>query len=127
MLAFRIEVDGHEPFVAGVEDWSVLSVHVNAVRAEAYMREADDLDFSVGGMTRDDEAGIAYHFRWPRIPLKVGSTVRVTLVETESPEPPIKRYRADRDVQENPFTEEEWREMRRQDYLKLKQEFEGKA
>jgi len=31
---------------------------------------------------------------------------------------------SDKAVQENPFTEEELKEMRRQDYLELKKEFE---
>ena len=124
MLAFRIEVDDHPPLVAGVEDWAVLSVHVNAVCASAFKRDADDLDFSVGGMTKDNEEGIAHHFRWPRVPLKIGSAVRVTLIEADTADPPVKRYRADKEVQENPFTEEEMREMRYQDYLAFKKEFE---
>jgi len=75
-------------------------------------------------MTKDNEEGIAHHFRWPRVPLKIGSTVRVTVVEVDSVDLPVKRYRADKEVQENPFTEEEMREMRYQDYLALKKEFE---
>ena len=125
MLAFLIELDGQPPLVAGVEDWSLISVHINAVRAEAYSREADDLEYSVGGLTTKNAEGISHHFRWPRVPLKVGSKVTVTLVETAVPEAPAKRYRADKEVQESPFTEEEWREMRRQDYLALKKEFES--
>jgi len=127
VLALHIEVDDHPPFSAGVEDWAILSAHLNAVRGEVYKRETDDLDFSVNGMTREDENGVAHHVRWPRIPLKLGSTVRVTLVEASSTEPPIKRYRADKDVRENPFTDDEVREMRRQDYLALKRDFEGEA
>jgi hypothetical protein len=37
----------------------------------------------------------------------------------------VKRFRSDHEVQENPFTEEEMREMRYNDYLNLKEEFEG--
>ena len=48
----------------------------------------------------------------------------VTVVDTDHPDPPTKRYRSDKEVQENPFTEEELKEMRRQDYLELKKEFE---
>lgn len=124
MLAFRIEVDDHPPLVAGVEDWKILALHVNAVRGSAYKRDEDDLDFSVGGMTKDNEEGIAHHFRWPRVPLKIGSTVRVTIVNANTADPPVKRYRADKEVQENPFTDEEMRKMRFQDYLALKKEFE---
>ena len=124
MLALRIEIDDHPPLVAGVEDWAILAAHVNAVCASAYKRDSDDLDFSVGGMTKDNEEGVAHHFRWPRVPLKIGSTVRITLVNTDTADPPAKRYRADKEVQENPFTEDEMHEMRYQDYLALKKEFE---
>lgn len=124
MLAFKIEIDDKLHAVAGVEDWSVLALHVNAVRSKSHLPEADDLDISVGGLTTSDEEGIAHHFRWPRVPLKVGSTVKVTLVESETTDPPAKRYRSDREVQDSPFTEEEARELRRQDYLELKKEFD---
>jgi hypothetical protein len=127
MLAFRIEIDDHPPLVAGIEDWSVLSMHVNAMRGDAYKQEKDDLDFSVGGLSTKSPEGVAHHFRWPRIALKIGSTVKVTLIDSDSPDSPAKRYRSDAEVQESPFTEEEWRELRRQDYLELKKEFEGEG
>ena len=66
MLAFRIEVDDRPPLVAGVEDWAILSLHVNAVCASAYKRDADDLDISAGGMTKDDA-------RRNRIPLPLAA------------------------------------------------------
>jgi hypothetical protein len=49
--------------------------------------------------------------------------VVVTLVDTTAPDAPFKRYRSDRDVQEDPFTVDEIREMRLQTYLELKKEF----
>jgi hypothetical protein len=125
MLAFRIEVDGQPPLIAGVEDWSVLALHVNAIRGEAHQREADELVCSVGGLTMKNPEGISHHFRWSRIPLKLGSTVKVSIVEAETSNPPVRRYCSGSEMQENPFTEEEQREMRRQDYLALKKEFEG--
>lgn len=47
----------------------------------------------------------------------------VTIVETDSPTEPVKRFRSDAEVQEDAFTEEEARQMRLQDYLELKKEF----
>ena len=35
--------------------------------------------------------------------------------------------RSDKEVQENPYTEDEWRDMKYRDYLELKKEFEGDA
>jgi len=124
MIAFLVEIDGERTVLAGVEDWSILALHINAMRAEAKPDEGDDLHFSVGGLTLPDSGQQHYHFRWPRKDLKVGSVVKVTIVESESVDPPIKRYRSDAQVQENPFTEEEIREMRYKDYLSLKAEFE---
>ena len=125
MLAFRVEIDGERPLVAGVDDWSILALHVNAVRADKGGSAEDELFFSVGGLTTENSEGVSHHFRWPRVPLKIGSTVIVTLTETNSADTVAKRYRSDKEVQEDPFTEEEAREMRRQDYLVLKKEFEG--
>src|SRR5258706_265531 len=128
MIAFEIEIDGERYVVAGVEDWSILSMHITAKRAErdnVPTGEPPDVDASAGGLTLYDADRISYHFRWPRKDLAVGSSVTVKIIETSSADPPVNRYRSDREVQENPFTEEEWKQMRHDDYLKLKQEFEG--
>jgi hypothetical protein len=125
MLALQIEIDDQPPLIAGAEDWSVLSAHVNALRGNPEEKNEPDLDMSVGGLTGRNTEGVAHHFRWARVPLKIGSTVKVTLVEVASVHAPAKRYRSDSKVQEDPFTEEELREMRRLDYLELKKEFEG--
>jgi len=68
--------------------------------------------------------GVAYHVRWRGRDLTVGSRVTVSIVDTGHPDPPVKRYRSDKEVQESSFTEEELKEMRRQDYLELKKEFD---
>lgn len=121
MLAFQIEIDGVPVVVAGVPDWGILALHVNASRgdpkAKALSARADDIGFSVGGLSERSVDGEAHHFRWKRQPLSVGSRVVVTVVETETPDPPLKRYRSDSKVQECPFDDEELREMRWQDYL----------
>ena len=69
--------------------------------------------------------GAAYHVRWSGRDLTVGSMVTLSVVNTDRPDPPIKRFRSDKDVQESAFTDEELKEMRRQDYLELKKEFGG--
>ncbi len=74
-----------------------------------------------------DDENIRYHFRWPRLDLEVGSVVTIEVIESEEPTPPKKRYRSDAEVQENSFTDDEIREMRYQDYLALKAEFEGNS
>ena len=131
MLAFQVEIDGLPVVVAGAPDWSILTLHVNAARGEpkakATSARSDNIDFSVGGLSERTTDGEAHHFRWKPQSLGVGSRVVVTVVETETPDPPIKRYRSDSTVQECPFTDEELREMRWQDYLALKKEFQDEV
>ena len=122
MLALRVEVDGEEPIIASVEDWSVLALNLTATRSEA-SEHVGHLRTAVGGLSLPNENAVCHHFRWKERELHVGSRVVVTLVETDSPHPPLKRYRSDSEVQEEPFTEAEAREMRLQDYLELKKEF----
>ena len=85
---------------------------------------ASHLDLFVGGLSERDALGVAYHVRWRGRDLTVGSRVTVSIVDTGHPDPPVKRYRSDKEVQESSFTEEELKEMRRQDYLELKKEFD---
>jgi len=125
MLAFRIEVDGEPVVTAGVDDWSILAFHITASRSREVSKAGDGVDYSVGGLSVPNSEKISHHFRWPRGDLSIGSSVTVTVIETDSPDPPAKRYRSDRELQESPYTEAEMREMRRQDYLDLKIEFEG--
>lgn len=125
MIAFEIEVDGKSHVTAGVEDWSVLSFHVTAVRGNPGSPNPEDgLSCRVGGVTRQDAEGISHHFRWKTVELSAGSKVAVRVVDVVTVDSPVKRYRSDADVQESSFTEEELREMRYQDYLALKAEFE---
>jgi len=129
MLAFEIQIDGKQEILAGESDWSLLSLHLTCNKASpdapAESARVDYIDLSAGGLSEPDASGACYHFRWPRKNLKVGSVVTITIIETECADPPIKRYRSDREVQESPFTDQEVREMRWESYLELKKEFEN--
>lgn len=126
MIALKLSVDGDELLTAGVEDWSLVNAQVLAMRSEPNSEVRDGyIELAAGGLTMPDNENIRYHFRWPRVELPVGSVVTIEIVESENPTPPKKRFRSDAEVQENPFTDEEMREMRYQDYLNLKAEFEG--
>lgn len=125
MLALDIEIDGAHIVSAGAEDWSLLSLHVTAGREKPDPQGCDGyIEYSVGGLTLPDSEGIHHHFRWPTRELKVGSVVTVRVVEIATVDAPAKRYRSDAKVRESPFTEEEERRMRYEDYLDLKAEFE---
>lgn len=129
MIAFKIEIDGEEVVTAGFDDWSILALHVNASRGDpisAFARaREDEVRFSVGGLSGRDDAGAAHHVRWKERLLEIGSQVTVKVVDTDRPDFPLNRYRSDANIQESPFTDEELKEMRWQDYLELKKEFEG--
>ena len=125
MLAFEVFVDDERICLAGMEDWGVMSVILSAVRSRGGDRpRPGELDISVGGLTEDDSNGVAHHARWTRLKLQVGSRVIVNIVESQQPDPPTRRYRSDRQVQEPAYTEEEIEEMEREDWLRLKAKFE---
>ncbi len=129
MLAFRVEIDGELAHVAGVADWSLLAMHITASRGDATAQvesaRQDSTRYSVGGLSEPDQSDVCQHFRWQERELAVGSTVCVEVVETDAPDPVIKRYRSDAQVQESSFTDAEMRALRLQDYMALKKEFEG--
>ena len=125
MLAFELFVDDRRICLAGMEDWAVMSVILSGTRRR--QDDPDDqgrLDISAGGLSETDPSGASYHARWERVELQVGSRVTINLVETDRPDPPIRRYRSDREVQEPAFTKEEIEEMEREEWQRLKAKFE---
>jgi hypothetical protein len=125
MIGFEVEIDGDMVVTAGVEDWSILALHVDAHRLDyGSTSEKAQMEFCVGGLTVTNQEGVRYHFRWPEKELNIGSVIRVRVIETTSADAPTKRYRSDASIQESPFTEDEQRDMRYKDYLSLKAEFE---
>ena len=125
MLGFELLVDDERICVAGMEDWSVMSVILSALRPRYGDRARDgELNVSAGGLSETDANGASYHARWARVDLKVGSRVVINVVETDEPDPPIRRYRSDHEVQEPAYTEEEIEEFEREDWLRLKAKFE---
>lgn len=126
MIAFEISINGKKFVLAGFEDWNLLHAHLNAHRAQK-TGEIDEFEITVGGLAQPKDPEILEHVRWGRCNINLGDEVTLRLVEVPSADKPIKRYRSDRTVQENPFTEDEIREMQFQDYLRLKEIFEGKG
>lgn len=85
MIAFVLSVNGQRICTVGVGDSGVLGAHVSWVGRSG---EPGDLTFSVGGLeTRTDE-----HIRWPQLPeIKVGDTVTVQVIETDTVDAPTDR------------------------------------
>lgn len=127
MLAYEIWIDDVRVALAGFSDWAVLSAHVTAVQERhGDRRRAQELEFSVGGLSETDENGAAYHVRWTKKELTVGSKVAIQIVDTDNPDEPARRYRSDRAVQESPFTDEEIEQFEREEWQRLKAKFEPK-
>ena len=131
MLAFLVEIDGQRFTLAGAPDWSVLTCALTAGRGNAaaqdQSRRRDYVEITVGALSIPNHEGIRHHARWGERQLDVGSRVMVSVIDADSTDEPIKRYEASTTIPENPYTEDEMREMRRRDYLELKKEFENEA
>jgi hypothetical protein len=82
-------------------------------------------DLKIGGLAQEIEPGKLDHARWPNVNLNLGDEVSITILDTDDVDKPIKRYRSDKTVQEEPFTDEELFEMQKQDYLRLKELFKN--
>lgn len=54
----------------------------------------------------------------------VGSKVVIEVIETDAPDPPVRRYRSDREVQESPYSDEEIEQLEREELRRLKAKFE---
>lgn len=125
MLAIKVYLNDEYLVTAGQKDWSVLAAHVNLLRRTEETSSEGSARYSIGGLSQINAEGYGQHFRWSERSLKVGDKIHFEIVETNDISEPIKRFRSDKFVQENPFTEEEMRDMRYQDYLELKKEFEN--
>jgi len=85
MIAFVVSVNGQRVCTVGVGDSGVLGAHVSWSGRSG---EAGDLDLGIGGLdTRTDE-----HIRWPDPPeIKVGDTITIQVVETDTVDTPTDR------------------------------------
>lgn len=122
MKAFRVVVDGEPLGDLGIADFSVTTLIVDF--GQPSKAEAIDYHFRVGGLTQPDSDGLCRHYRWATPRIQDGTRIEIEIVDSETCVPPTRLYRSDREVQESPFTEEEMRDLRYQDYLALKEEFE---
>ena len=123
MIALEVSINGERVFLAGIEDWDIL--HANLMARRAQMQgEDDEFEIDVGGLAQPKVQNQLEHVRWGRKKLSVGDAITIRIVQVSTADTPIKRYRSDREVQEDPFTEEEILEMQKEDYLWLKKKFE---
>ncbi len=123
MIAFEIEINGKKYCLAGIEDWDLLSTTMMARRSQNE-NEIDEFELNVRCLAQQKVENQYEHVRWGRQELSIGDEIIIRIVEVSAADEPIKRYRSDKDVQENPFTEEEIYEMQKKTYIELKKKFE---
>mgnify|MGYP001549951617 CR=1 FL=1 len=127
MIAYKVFINGEYIATTSQEDWAVLTATIVATRKDDTQTSVRDIRCNLGGLSLPNEEDISHHFRWKNINLNVGDKIEIEVVDVSEIDSPVKRYRSDSKVQENPFTDEECREMRYQDYLEYKKEFEPNA
>ena len=124
MLAFEITINGEPLVVAGAEDWALLHADIMAHRA-GEGQEKDKYEINVGGLPQQNDKGTLEHIRWGHTKLRLGDQVTIRLIETDTADPPLRRFRSDKEAHEETFTDEEILEMQKETYLELKKLFEG--
>lgn len=123
MLAFEINVNDEYIGQCGFEDWVVLNAILTALKPRDTPDE-ENVSFSVGGISEVNSENAGQHVRLIQRGLKIGDVVEIKIIESDYVIDPIKRYRSDSQIQENPFTEEEILQMEREDYERLRAKFE---
>jgi hypothetical protein len=100
MIAIRIHHNDVPLCVAGASDLAVLTAIVNAVgllgenTVSPHEGDPEDpryLSLSVGGLTSRGKVPDG-HLRWlEQIPLAIGDSIMITVVETDEVDPPVSR------------------------------------
>lgn len=104
MLALEVRVEDERLCLAGMEDWALISATLIANRnRHPAAPKGDDIVRDIGALSEPDSAGVSHHARWNGRKLAVGMTVTIKIVETDRPDGPIKRFRADHEVCDEPF------------------------
>lgn len=124
MLAFEILINGKKVATIGQEDMSILSTTIVASQGNQTGNVGNYVRLSLGGMSHELPEGFSQHFRWGNRNLSTGDRVELNVIETSHIDQPTKRYRSDSKIQESPFTDQEMKAMRYEDYLELRKEFE---
>lgn len=85
MIALVVSVNGERVGTIGVGDSGVISAHVSW---SGHPGQPDSLDLGIGGLdSRTDE-----HIRWPEPPeIKVGDTITIQVIETDTVDTPTDR------------------------------------
>ena len=118
MLALRIEVDGRPFATAGAEDGAFVTFALFCGRPRAGQDGLADIHFSLGGMVEESRE----HLRWNTPTPTIGTSLTLTIVETDQADPPDERFGPDAASQLGALHSQ--RQDRYELYLALKAEFD---
>ncbi|MFZ6723358.1 hypothetical protein [Undibacterium sp. Ji49W] len=128
MYALKVSINGGTPIVAGGEDLVVLNTIIDGtgkLGSQTNSRRGDDTyDFavSVGGLTARKEDQPDEHLRWiSRMPLQVGDTIQIEIVETTVVDPVISGSEAKKMEDD----ERSYFEHCKKAYLKMRDKYES--
>jgi hypothetical protein len=127
MIALEVLINGVRQFLAGVEDWDLIHANILARRAASDDQKTDLYTINISGLPTQTQKGVLEHIRWGEKEVSLGDEITLRFVSVDSADAPIKRFRSDHEVQENPFTEEELLAFEKEDYLRLKAKFEASS
>lgn len=122
MLAFQITINGDAIGTFGFDDWVILNSIIDASKAKR-SGHSDELTFTIGGLAENVEPKRHEHVRLLHKELEIGDEILISVVNADKVTPPLKRYRSDATVQENPFTEAEILEFEKTEFERLKEKF----
>jgi len=125
MIALDISKNGERMVLAGFEDWAILGATLTA--HHDWRDASDEFDIDVRGLAQPVAEDQFEYVRWGRKKLSVGDAITIRIVQVSTADSPIKRFRENKGMTENPFTEEELLKMQKEDYLFLKKKFEGES
>ena len=130
MIILSVEVNGEKIVNAGKEDLCVLSTIIGATgvlgpqsRGTATEKQKQDLRLNVGGLGAESDENPGTHYDWiGPTNLKVGDEIKVTILDGESADSPIKENRKIADQLEDQ-QRKHW-EVCKEVYLEFREKYE---
>ena len=101
MIAFEVFHNGRRVCRAGAEDLGVLHVSVaaggnlgNKVASAILEGKGAEIHYHVGGLTARKDPKTDVHLNWKSVaPLKIGDTISVKILESDTADKPSKQYK----------------------------------
>lgn len=130
MIILRVEINGEKIVSAGKDDLSVLSAIIGATGilgpqscGTAKEKQAHDLRLNIGGLGAKNEEDQGTHYDWiGPTTLSVGDEIKVTILDGDTADRPIKENRKIADQLEDQ-QRKHW-EVCKEVYLEFREKYE---